>query len=183
MNSLKEKYQKEVVPELQKEFSYPNRELIPGLIKVVINVGRGEMNNAQTKDEIVKNLSLISGQKPVLTKAKKAIAAFKIRQNQIVGAMVTLRGEKMYDFLEKLISITIPRVRDFRGLSRRSFDGHGNYTLAFREQSYFNEISYESIKTIHGLEISIQTSAKSNSEGMALLEKLGFPFTKNQEGA
>ncbi len=183
MSDLQKLYHSKIADELKKELGFANVERIPKLVKIVINVGSGEIGeNKAHAENIQQDLRRISGQKPVITKAKKAISAFKVRQGNSVGMMVTLRGTRMYDFLHKLISITVPRVRDFRGFSPNSFDGHGNFSLGLKEQSVFNEIPYESIAKPHGLQITIQTTAKTNTEGMLLLKALGFPFTKNTKG-
>ncbi len=179
MNRMKEMYQKTVVPELKSKFGYTNLESVPRISKVVINIGAGDAHtNKGYLESILTDLSRITGQKAVSTEAKKAVASFKVRQGNVVGAMVTLRGERMYDFLDKLISITLPRLRDFRGLSRGSFDGRGNYSMGLKEHSVFIEIPYESITRVHGIQVTLSTTAKTNEEGMALLELLGFPFTK-----
>ena len=179
MNRLKEQYIKEVVPHLTKKFGYKNSERLPRIAKIVVSIGSGEMHSNKTlQEDVISDLQRITGQKPILTQAKQAISSFKLREGNTIGATVTLRNERMYDFLDKLISITIPRVRDFRGLSRKSFDKQGNYNLGFRDQSVFNEIPYESIRHTHGLQVTIQTSAKTPEEGMELLEQFGFPFVK-----
>lgn len=179
MNRLKEYYITTATSALKDHFGFKNIERVPKITKVVLNVGSGEIQtNKAFQDELAKELATICGQKPVVTKAKKAISSFKVREGNDVGMSVTLRGERMYDFLDKLVSVTIPRVRDFRGLSRKSFDGSGNYSMGFKEQSVFSEIPYETIHHNHGLQVTITTTAKTNEEGLALLEALGFPFTK-----
>ncbi len=174
---LREKYQKEVVPALQKEFNYTNPMSIPKLEKVVINVGLGEaIQNAKALDAAVGDLTTISGQKPVITKAKKSIAAFKLREGMSIGAMVTLRGDRMYEFLDRFIGITLPRVRDFRGVSPKSFDGRGNYTIGLKDQLIFPEIDFGKIDRARGLNVSVVTTAKTDEEARALLRYLGMPF-------
>jgi large subunit ribosomal protein L5 len=177
MSRLKDKYQKEVVPALKKEFGYANTMAIPKIRKVVVNMGLGEAtSNAKIVDTAADELSKITGQKATVRRAKKSIAAFKVREGMPIGAMVTLRGERMYEFLDRLISIALPRVRDFRGVSPRGFDGRGNFTLGVREQIIFPEIEYDKIDSIKGLNISIVTTAKTDAEGRALLAHLGIPF-------
>ena len=174
---LREKYQSEVVPALMQEFSYSTVVQVPRLEKVVLNIGMGEaLQNNKALDAAVGDLTAISGQKPVITKAKKSIAAFKLRQGQSIGAMVTLRGPRMYDFLDRLMNLALPRLRDFRGVSRRSFDGRGNYSLGLREQIIFPEIDYDKVDKIRGLEVAIVTSAPDDAQGYALLKRLGMPF-------
>ena len=177
--SLRKKYDEDVVPALKEEFKYTNVHQIPKLNKVVINMGVGEAaHNSKLAELIVKQLTKIAGQKAVITKAKKSIATFKLREGMPVGAMVTLRGERMYDFLQKLICVVLPRIRDFRGVSSKSFDGRGNYTLGLKEQSLFPEISYDEIDGIHGMNVSIITTANTDEEARALLKALGMPFKK-----
>ncbi|MFK5954473.1 MAG: 50S ribosomal protein L5 [Desulfobacterium sp.] len=174
---LKEKYEKEMVPALTKAFDYQNRMQVPGLEKIVLNIGLGEaIKNVKLLDSAAADLTLIAGQKPVITKAKKSIAAFKLREGQPIGCMVTLRREKMYDFLEKLVNITLPRVRDFRGISGKAFDGRGNYSLGIKEHIIFPEIDYDNTDTIKGLNITIVTTAKTDKEGKELLTLFGMPF-------
>jgi large subunit ribosomal protein L5 len=174
---LKEKYQKEVVPALQKEFNYKNPMSLPKLEKIVLNVGLGEaIQNAKALDAAVGDLTTISGQKPVVTKAKKSIAAFKLREGMSIGAMVTLRGDRMYEFLDRFISITLPRVRDFRGISPKSFDGRGNYTIGLKDQLIFPEIDFGKIDRARGMNVCIVTTAKTDEEARALLRYLGMPF-------
>ena len=177
--SLRKKYDEEVVDALKNEFKYENVHQIPKLNKVVINMGVGEAcHNSKLAELIVAQLTKIAGQKAVATKAKKSIATFKLREGMPVGCMVTLRGERMYDFLQKLICVVLPRIRDFRGISSKSFDGRGNYTLGLKEQSLFPEINYDEIETVLGMNISIITTANTDEEGRALLKYLGMPFKK-----
>lgn len=174
---LREKYQNEVVQALMQEFNYSTVMQVPRLEKVVLNIGLGEaLQNNKALDAAVGDLTAISGQKPVITKAKKSIAAFKLRQGQSIGAMVTLRGVRMYDFLDRLVNLALPRLRDFRGVSRRSFDGRGNYSLGLREQIIFPEIDYDKVDKIRGLEVAIVTTAPDDAQGYALLKRLGMPF-------
>ena len=174
---LKEKYRNEVLPKMIKEFSYRNQMQVPRLDRVVVNVGMGEaIQNAKLLESAVTELALIAGQKPVVTKAKKAIAGFKLRQGMPIGAKVTLRGNYMYEFLDRLMNIGLPRIRDFRGVSPKAFDGRGNYTLGLKEQLTFPEIKYDDVASIHGMDITIVTSAKRNDEAKALLSHLGMPF-------
>ncbi|HEY9792849.1 MAG TPA: 50S ribosomal protein L5 [Candidatus Obscuribacterales bacterium] len=176
---LKEKYTKNAVPALTKEFGYQNVMQVPRLEKVVVNMGLGEATaNAKAIDSGVKDLSTITGQKPVVNRARKSIATFKVRKGQPVGASVTLRGERMFDFLSKLINIALPRIRDFRGVSPKSFDGRGNFSIGVKEQIIFPEINYESVDAIRGMDISIVTTAPSDQEARALLSHLGMPFKK-----
>src|ERR671917_1213627 len=177
MSRLKDKYQKEVVPALAKEFGYKNVMAIPKVEKVVINMGLGEAtSNAKLADVGADELGRITGQKAVVRRATKSIAQFKLRQGMPVGAMVTLRGERMYEFLDRLISIALPRVRDFRGVSPRGFDGRGNYTLGLRDQLLFPEISYDSIDSMRGLDVAVVTTAETDEEAQELLRMLGMPF-------
>ena len=179
VNRLQKKYKEEIVPELVKEFGYSTPMMAPRLEKIVINMGVGEATqNSKVLDDAVNDLTILSGQKPVITKAKKSIATFKLREGQSIGTKVTLRGERMYEFLDKLVSIALPRVRDFRGISRTSFDGHGNYTLGVKEQLIFPEIDYDKVSKIRGMDVVIVTTARSDKEAAALLEKLGMPFRK-----
>ena len=177
MSRLKEKYQGEVRDELMKNFQYQNVNEVPRLEKVVINMGIGEgKDNPKLLDAAVNDLALIAGQKPVVTKAKKSVASFKVREGMNIGCMVTLRGEKMYEFLDKLFNIAFPRVRDFRGVSPRSFDGRGNYTVGIKEQLVFPEIEYSKVEKIRGMDITIVTTAKNDEEARELLRLLGMPF-------
>lgn len=181
MKNLKEKYQKEVLPKLKEEFAIKNNLAVPKLIKVVVNIGLGEAKDSQDLlDKASKDLALIAGQKPVVTKAKKSISVFKLSKGQSIGLMVTLRGKRMYQFIDRLVSSALPKVRDFRGLSPLSFDQTGNYTLGLKEQIIFPEISlqYNPLDKIRGLEISIITSPKDKAKSKRLLELLGLPFRK-----
>ena len=177
--TLKEQYQAEVIEALVKQFNYTSVMQVPKLEKVVINMGLGEaITNSKVIDEAAEDLALITGQRPVVTKAKKSIANFKLREDMPIGVKVTLRGEKMYDFVEKLIKVALPRVRDFRGVSGGSFDGRGNYTMGVKEQLIFPEIDYDKINKVRGMDITIVTTAQSDQEGFALLKELGMPFKK-----
>jgi large subunit ribosomal protein L5 len=177
MSQLKTYYQETVVPKLKEQFNYTNPMQIPKIEKVVINMGLGEaIHNIKIIDSAVEELKQISGQQPVVTRAKKSIAAFKLREGMPIGCMVTLRKNRMYDFLNKLINVALPRVRDFRGISGKAFDGAGNYSLGIKEQLIFPEIDYDKIDKIKGLNISIVTTAKSNEEGKELLKLMGMPF-------
>ena len=174
---LRVRYQKEIVPALMKHFNYTNIMAVPKLEKIIINMGLGEaVANAKIMDVAVAELGSIAGQRPVITKAKKSIANFKLRQNMPIGAAVTLRGERMFEFLDRLTSIVLPRVRDFRGLSTRSFDGRGNYTMGLRDQLIFPEIPYEKVDKIRGMNVTIVTTARSDDEARELLKQLGVPF-------
>ena len=179
MNRLKEKYINEIVPSLKEEFKYANVNQVPALSKIVVNIGCGDAStNSKLLEAAMKDLEIITGQKPVATKAKKAIAGFKIREGQAIGCKVTLRGENMYNFLDKLISITLPRVRDFRGISPKAFDGRGNYTLGLTEQLIFPEIEYDNVVKVRGMDIIFVTTATSNEEALSLLKGFGMPFKK-----
>ena len=179
MNRLKEKYNNEIVPSLREKYNYASVMEVPKLEKIVVNMGVGDATtNSKLLDAAMKDLEIITGQKPVATKAKKAIAGFKVREGQAIGCKVTLRGENMYNFLDKLISITLPRVRDFRGVSKNSFDSRGNYALGIKEQLIFPEIDYDKINHLRGMDIIIVTSARTDEEAYALLEALGMPFRK-----
>ncbi len=174
---LKNKYLETIVPNLMKKFEYKNIHQVPKVIKVTINRGLGEASqNAKALEASLSEIALITGQKPVVTRAKKAIAGFKIREGMPVGVMVTLRSNKMYDFLDRLINLSLPRIRDFRGISPKSFDGRGNYTLGVREQLIFPEVEYDKIDQIRGMDISIITTASNDEEGRALLKEMGMPF-------
>jgi len=174
---LREHYQKTVVPALTKEFSYKNVMAVPKLEKISINIGLGEATqNAKLMDGAVNELGQITGQKPVVTKARKSIAAFKLRENMSIGCMVTLRGDRMYEFFDRLVNVALPRVRDFRGVSTKSFDGRGNYTLGIKDQLIFPEIDYAKVEKTKGMNISITTTAKTDAEGLALLRQMGMPF-------
>jgi large subunit ribosomal protein L5 len=179
---LKEKYHKEIKSALQKELNLGNPMAVPRLEKIVVNMGLGEATqNSKMLDPLVGDLAAIAGQKPVTTRAKKSIAAFKVRENMPIGAMVTLRGDTMYEFLDRLISVALPRVRDFRGVSTKSFDGRGNYTLGVRDQLIFPEIDYSKVDKLKGMNITIVTSAKDDNSARALLRQFGMPF--RQQGA
>jgi len=176
---LKERYQEELVPELMKSLDLKNVMQVPRVEKVVINIGVGEaIDNAKALDAAVSDLSIITGQKPIVTKAKKSIANFKLREGRSIGAKVTLRGYRMWAFLDRLMNVALPRVRDFRGISPNSFDGRGNYTLGLREQLIFPEIDYDQIDKIRGFEVTIVTSAGDDDQGRQLLQLLGMPFRK-----
>ena len=179
MNRLKAKYIENIVPELKEKYSYKNVNEVPKLDKIVVNIGCGDATgNAKLLEAAMKDLEIITGQKPVATKAKKSIAGFKLREGQAIGCKVTLRGENMYNFLDKLISITLPRVRDFRGISNKSFDGRGNYTLGLTEQLIFSEIEYDNVVKVRGMDIVFVTTAKTNEEAYDLLKGFGMPFKK-----
>jgi large subunit ribosomal protein L5 len=174
---MRERYKEDVVPALQRELGYANLYQVPKLEKIVVNVGLGEaIANGRALEAATSDLATITGQQPVVTRAKKSIAAFKLRAGMPIGAMVTLRGERMYEFLDRLVSVALPRIRDFRGVSPNSFDGRGNYTLGLREQLMFPEIEYDRIDKIRGLEVSIVTTANTDDEGRRLLALLGMPF-------
>jgi large subunit ribosomal protein L5 len=174
---LKERYRQEVGPALLKEYGYQNHLQVPTVNKIVVNIGLGEAtSNAKAIDAAVNDLKIIVGQKPVVTKAKKSISQFKVRAGMEIGAMVTLRGERMWEFLDRLTSVALPRIRDFQGVSPRSFDGRGNYTLGLREQLVFPEIDYDKVDKLRGLEVSIVTTARTDEEGRRLLQLLGMPF-------
>ncbi|MCH5462819.1 50S ribosomal protein L5 [Lactobacillus sp. LC28-10] len=178
-NRLQEKYNKEIVPSMIEKFNYTSIMQAPKLDKIVLNMGVGDATtNAKNLDEAVEELGLIAGQKPLITKAKKSIAGFRLREGNAIGAKVTLRGERMYDFLDKLVNVSLPRVRDFHGISSRAFDGRGNYTLGVREQLIFPEIDYDKVNRVRGLDIVIVTTANSDEESRELLTQLGMPFTK-----
>ena len=179
MNRLKEKDNNEIVPSLREKYNYTSIMEVPKLDKIVVNMGVGDAtSNAKLLEAAMKDLEVITGQKPVATKAKKAIAGFKLREGQAIGCKVTLRGENMYNFLDKLISITLPRVRDFRGVSNKSFDGRGNYTLGLTEQLIFSEIEYDNVVKVRGMDIVMVTTAKTNEEAYDLLKGFGMPFKK-----
>ncbi len=179
MNRLKEKYLNEVVPSLKEKYNYKSIMEVPKLSKIVVNIGVGDATtNSKLLDAAVNDLTAITGQKPVVTKAKKSIAGFHVREGQAIGCKVTLRGEAMYNFMDKLISIGLPRVRDFRGISPRAFDGRGNYTLGIKEQLIFSEIEYDNVVKVRGMDIVFVTTAKSNEEAFDLLNELGMPFRK-----
>ena len=179
MNRLIEKYNNEIVPSLREKYNYASVMEVPKLEKIVVNMGVGDATtNSKLLDAAMKDLEIITGQKPVATKAKKAIAGFKVREGQAIGCKVTLRGENMYNFLDKLISITLPRVRDFRGVSNKAFDGRGNYTLGLTEQLIFSEIEYDNVVKVRGMDIVMVTTAKTNEEAYDLLKGFGMPFKK-----
>jgi len=179
MNRLKEKYLNEVVSSLMNKYNYKSVMEVPKLEKIVINMGVGDATgNSKLLDAAVADLALISGQKPVVTRAKKSIAGFKVREGQAIGCKVTLRGDNMYNFLDKLISISLPQVRDFRGLSQKAFDGRGNYTMGLKEQLIFSEINYDDVVKVRGMDIVFVTTAKTNEESFDLLNGLGIPFRK-----
>ena len=176
---LKEKYKQEVVPALQKEFNYKNPMQVPAVHKVVVNIGMGEaIQNAKAMDAAVSDLSVITGQRPVITRAKRSVATFKLREGMQIGCMVTLRGDRMYYFLDKLMNVALPRLRDFQGVSSEAFDGRGNYTLGLREQLVFPEIDYDKVDKVRGMEVSIVTTAHTDEEGRRLLRLMGMPFKK-----
>jgi large subunit ribosomal protein L5 len=177
MARLKEVYTKEIIPQLMQEFGYKNVMQVPKLEKIVVNMGLGEaIQNVKILDSAADEISLVTGQKAVITKAKKSIASFKLRQGMPIGCMVTLRKERMYEFLDRLMNISLPRVRDFKGVSAKGFDGRGNYSLGIKEQLIFPEIDYDKVDKVKGLNISIVTTAKTDEEGRALLKILGMPF-------
>jgi large subunit ribosomal protein L5 len=181
MARLQDRYRSDVVQQLMTDFGYKNVMQVPKVEKIVVNIGLGEaIQNAKAIDAAVGDLSAITGQKPVVTRAKKSIAAFKLRAGMPIGAMVTLRGPRMYEFLDRLVSAALPRIRDFRGVSPNAFDGRGNYTLGLREQIVFPEIDYDKIDKTRGLELSIVTTAKTDQEGRRLLALLGMPFAKTE---
>ncbi|MET7996548.1 MULTISPECIES: 50S ribosomal protein L5 [unclassified Amycolatopsis] len=177
---LKTRYREEIKGELQKEFSIPNVHQIPGVVKVVVNMGVGDAaRDSKLIEGAVRDLSLITGQKPEVRKARKSIAQFKLREGQPIGARVTLRGDRMWEFLDRLLTIALPRIRDFRGLSGKQFDGNGNYTFGLNEQSMFHEIDPDAIDRPRGMDVTVVTTATTDDEGRALLRKLGFPFKEN----
>jgi large subunit ribosomal protein L5 len=180
MSRLKERYQKDVVPALQKQFGYKNVMAVPRINKVVVNMGLGEAtSNAKIVDTGADELARITGQKPVTRRAKKSVAAFKVRKGMAIGAMVTLRGERMWEFLDRLMTIALPRVRDFKGVSPRGFDGRGNYTLGLRDQLLFPEIDYMKVDKARGMNVSVVTTAKTDEEARKLLQFIGMPFRPN----
>ena len=182
--NLKQKYDEDAKQALTKQFGYENIFQVPKLVKVVINMGVGEaVQNVKILDAAVKELTIISGQKPVVTRAKKSIATYKLRKGMPIGTMVTLRGSRMYDFLQKLINVALPRIRDFRGVSDKSFDGRGNYSLGLKEQILFPEINYDDVDLVKGMNISIITTANTDEEAKALLTELGMPFKKPSKQA
>ena len=174
---LKQRYRDEIVPALRTEFAYPNIMQVPGLTKIVVNMGVGDAaKDAKLMDGAVRDLATVTGQRPTVTKARKSIAQFKLREGMPIGAHVTLRGDRMWEFLDRLLSLALPRIRDFRGLSPRQFDGGGNYTFGLNEQSMFHEIDQDKIDRVRGMDITVVTTAKTDDEGRALLRLLGFPF-------
>lgn len=178
MNRLQERYRSEVVPALRRDFGYGNPSQVPRVDKIVVNVGLGEaLKNSKAIDAATGDLATITGQKPVITRARRSIAQFRLRAGNPIGAFVTLRGERMWDFLDRLVSLALPRIRDFRGLPGKSFDGRGNFTIGIREQLVFPEVDYDKIDRLRGLEITIVTSARTDEEGRRLLELLGMPIT------
>ena len=180
MARLKDYYKNDVAPALMKKFGYKSPEQLPKLDKIIVNVGCGDAkDNAKVIDSVIADLTKITGQKPIITKAKKSVANFKVRQGATVGAKVTLRGERMYDFLDRLISIALPRVRDFRGVSKKSFDGRGNYAMGVKEQLIFPEISYDQVERTRGMDICIVTTATTDEQAMELLKAFGMPFRNN----
>lgn len=180
MNRLKEKYQNEIVPAMMKEFNYSSVMEVPKIEKVVVNMGVGDaIQNSKLLDEAVEEMGLITGQAPIITKAKKSIANFKVREGMPIGCKTTLRQEKMYEFLDKLFNISLPRVRDFHGVSGTAFDGRGNYTLGVKEQIIFPEIDFDKVNKTRGMDVVIVTTAKTNEEAKALLKLMGMPFEKN----
>ena len=179
MNRLKERFQKEIVPALQEELGLANVHQVPKLEKIVVNIGLGEaLDNPKALEAAVEDMTKITGQKPVVTKARKSIANFKLREGRLIGAKVTLRGEKMWAFWDRLVNIALPRVRDFRGVSDNSFDGRGNYTLGLREQLIFPEIEYDKIDKVRGMELTVVTTAETDDQARILLQMLGMPFRK-----
>ncbi|MBV8695180.1 MAG: 50S ribosomal protein L5 [Chloroflexi bacterium] len=176
---LKEKYRQEVVPALLQEFNYKNPMQVPSIHKVVVNIGMGEaIQNSKAMDSAVADLATITGQRPVITRAKRSVAAFKLREGMQIGCMVTLRSERMYQFLDKLMNVALPRLRDFQGVSAEAFDGRGNYTLGLREQLVFPEIDYDKVDKVRGMEVCIVTTARTDQEGQRLLRLMGMPFKK-----
>ena len=179
MNALKQKYVDEIVPSMTEKFKYKSVMQVPTIDKIVINMGVGDaVQNSKALDSAVEELTLISGQKPVITRAKKSIAGFRLREGMPIGAKVTLRGERMYEFLDKLVSVSLPRVRDFHGVSKKAFDGRGNYTLGIKEQLIFPEVDYDLVDKVRGMDIVIVTTANSDEESRELLTQLGMPFQK-----
>jgi large subunit ribosomal protein L5 len=176
---LKARYREEIVPALQEQFTYANPMQVPGLVKIVVNMGVGQAaRDAKLMDGAVRDLTLITGQKPLVTVAKKSIANFKLREGNAIGAKVTLRGDRMWEFFDRLVSLAIPRIRDFRGLPTKGFDGRGNYTFGIVEQLIFPEIDYDKVDTPRGMDVTIVTTARNNAEGRALLDAFGFPFRR-----
>ncbi|MBI4760560.1 MAG: 50S ribosomal protein L5 [Chloroflexi bacterium] len=181
MNILHERYKNEIIPALRKSFGYKNIMQVPRIEKIVVNIGMGEaLDNPKALEAAVADLTVITGQKPVTTKACKSIANFKLREGRLIGTKVTLRGERMWSFLDRLVNIALPRVRDFRGVSPNAFDGRGNYTLGLRDQLIFPEIEYDKIDKLRGMEVTIVTTAKTDDQARALLQMLGMPFSKKE---
>ena len=181
MNKMQEQYNKEVVPALRKTFDFKNVMQVPRIEKVVVNIGMGEaMDNPKSLEAAVSDLTIITGQKPIMTKARKSIANFKLREGRLIGTKVTLRGDRMWAFLDRLLNTALPRVRDFRGVSANAFDGRGNYTLGLRDQLIFPEIEYDKIDKLRGMEVTIVTTAKTDNEARVLLQLLGMPFGKKE---
>jgi len=181
---LKQKYRSEIAPALSEEFGFTNPHQVPGLVKIVVNTGVGEAaRDSKVIDGAIKDLTLITGQKPQVTKARLSIAQFKLREGMPIGAHVTLRGDRAWEFLDRLLSLALPRIRDFRGLSDKQFDGHGNYTFGIAEQSIFHEINQDQIDRVRGFDITVVTTAKTDDEGRALLRRLGFPFQAAENAA
>lgn len=179
MNTLKEKYNNEIVSSLMEKFNYKSVMQVPKVEKIVVNMGVGDaVQNSKALDMAVEELALITGQRPVITRAKKSIAGFRLREGMPIGAKVTLRGERMYDFLQKLVDVSLPRVRDFRGISKKAFDGRGNYTLGVKEQLIFPEINYDKVSKVRGMDVVIVTTANTDEEAAELLTQLGMPFQK-----
>jgi large subunit ribosomal protein L5 len=179
MNRLREKYQNEIVPSLVEKFNYSSVMAVPKVEKIVVNMGVGDaVSNAKALDKAVEELTQITGQKPLITKAKKSIAGFKLREGMPIGAKVTLRGERMYEFLDKLVSVSLPRVRDFRGISKKAFDGRGNYTLGVKEQLIFPKVDYDKVDKVRGMDIVVVTTANTDEEARELLTLMGMPFQK-----
>jgi len=182
MARLRDKYRNDVAPELRKEFEYKNVMQVPRVEKIVVNVGLGEaLQNPKLLDKAVNEVTAMTGQRPVVNKAKKSIASFKLRAGQAIGCKVTLRGERMYEFLDRLVSLALPKIRDFRGVSPKAFDGRGNYSLGLTEQIIFPEIDYDKVEQVHGMNIVICTSARRDEEARALLKKMGMPFRGSKE--
>jgi large subunit ribosomal protein L5 len=181
MLRLRERYRDDVVPAMMKEFNYSNVMQVPRLEKIVVNVGVGEaLDNAKALDFVVQDISTITGQRPIITRAKKSVANFKLREGRSIGVKVTLRGKRMWSFVDRMVNVALPRRRDFRGISPDSFDGRGNYSLGFREQLVFPEVNYDKIDKIRGFEVSVVTTAQTDEEGFRLLSLLGFPFAQQQ---
>ena len=179
MNRLNQRYNEEIVASMMKQYNYSSVMEVPKMVKIVVNMGVGDaIANPKALEEAVSELTQITGQKPVITKAKKSIANFKLREGMNIGCKVTLRGERMYDFFDKLVTISLPRVRDFRGVSKTAFDGRGNYTLGVKEQLIFPEINYDKVTIVRGMDVVIVTTAKTNEEAFTLLKELGMPFQK-----